>query len=97
LADLFYLEGCLKLELSCIWINAVVWNGKGRQNTVWQTQTTEIQVIKNSMQWYRQVLTMNTDNHVNVLNIKVKIKHKRGQPRLMATTDQERCHREEGR
>jgi hypothetical protein len=69
------LEGHLRLELSCIWVNAVVWNGK---NTVWQIQTPEIQVLKNRMQWYRQVLTMNTDNHVNVLNMKLNGKHKRG-------------------
>jgi hypothetical protein len=30
------------------------------------------------MQWYRQVLTMNTDNHIKVLNMKLKGKHKRG-------------------
>ena len=41
----------LRLELSCIWVNAVVWNGNGRQNTIWQVQTPEIQVIKNRMQW----------------------------------------------
>jgi hypothetical protein len=78
---MFYLGGCFRLESSCIWLYAVVWNGKGRQITVWQIQTQEIQVIKNRIQWYRQVVTVNTDNHVNVLNINLKRKHKRGQPR----------------
>jgi len=49
LADMFYLEGRLRLESSCIWVHAVVWNRKGRHNTVWQIQTSEIQVIKNRM------------------------------------------------